>query len=150
MRLQNSVAAEDESKMEEDCSLNQVNTPTGKSLRSNSTLYDKTRCIICQEPGGKLRMVAVKETGRKMFEVAKILNDPQFFLRLNSIPNAMDAIENDTRYHLTCWVKVQRKVQSSSCTVRELDNLSTVLAVDELVNTSKRSFGYEQHQHYLQ
>ena len=115
-----------------------------KSLRSTSALYGNNRCIICQQYGGKLRTVAVQETGKKMLNIARSLEDNQFFLRLNSIPNAQDAIANDTKYHLTCWVKVQRKVEYSSGPVQELDDLSTVLAdieiisiVNELVNVSK-------------
>ena len=37
----------------------------GKSLSSKSTLYDKTKCIICQVPEVKLGMISVKETGEK-------------------------------------------------------------------------------------
>ena len=55
-------------------------------------------------PGGMLRMVSVKETGRKMLEVAKKLDLPDFFL-----PNAEGAIENGTIYHLKCWVTIQCK-----------------------------------------
>ena len=62
-----------------------------------------------------------------MLEVAKKLYSPDFFLRLNNIPNNKNATANDTRYHLKCWVKIQRKVQ-------ELDDLSTVLADIEIVN----------------
>lgn len=62
-----------------------------------------------------------------MLEVAKKLYSPDFFLHLNNIPNNENATANDTRYHLKCWVKIQRKVQ-------ELDDLSTVLADIEIVN----------------
>ena len=65
-----------------------------------------------------------------------------FFLRLNNIPNAEDAVVTDTRYHLKSWVTIQCKVQPILCSVQELDNLSIVLAdieivnmVDELLNT---------------
>ena len=77
----------------------------GKSLRSKSTLYDKTKYIICQVPEVKLGMISVKETGEKMLEVAKKLDSPDFFL-----PNVEYAIENDTRYHLKCWVTIQWKL----------------------------------------
>ena len=37
-----------------------------------------------------------------MFKAGKNLEDEQFFLRFNSIPNAGDAIVNDAKYHVTC------------------------------------------------
>ena len=65
----------------------------------------------------------------KMFEVAKKLDSPDFFL-----PNAEDAIDNDTRYHLKCWVTTQCKAQPTLCSVQELDDFSPVLANTEIVN----------------
>ena len=45
-------------------------------------------------------------------------------------------LANDVKYHLNCWVKVQRKVASSSSVeVQEIDDLSRVLADIEIVNT---------------
>ena len=106
-----------------------------KCLRSNTTGYDNTRCIICQEPGGKLRTVRFIKTGQRMLEVARKLEDPQLFLRMNNIPSAVDVVANDMKFHLNCWVKVQRKVASSSVEVQEIDDLSRVLADIEIVNT---------------
>ena len=53
--------------------------------------YDNTRCIICQEPGGKLITVQFIKTGQRILEVARKLEDPQLFLRMNNIPSAADA-----------------------------------------------------------
>ena len=85
--------------------------PNGlSSLRkSNVIAYDKDSCIICQIPTGKLHKVEYMNTGRKMLEVAHKLNDKSFYLHLNTIPNAADAVANDVSYHLKCWVNVQRK-----------------------------------------
>ena len=58
-----------------------------------------------------------------MLEVARKLEDPQLFLRMNNIPSAADAVANDVKYHLNCWVKVQRKVASPSVEVEEIDDL---------------------------
>ena len=60
-----------------------------------STLYDKSRCIICQKCEEKLRTYAVKETVKNVFGVAKNLEEEQFFLRLNSIADVKDAIANN-------------------------------------------------------
>ena len=49
------------------------------------------------------------ETGQKMLTTAKAMNDKGFFMRMNSIPNAADAVANDVVYHLQCWVLSQRK-----------------------------------------
>ena len=37
-------------------------------FRLNTTGYDNTRCIICQEQGGKLRTVRFIKTGQRMLE----------------------------------------------------------------------------------
>ena len=64
--------------------------------------------MICQKEGGKLRKIAVNSTGKRMLDVAKFLSNKDFFLRLNTIPLAEDAIANDVEYHLKCWVVIQR------------------------------------------
>ena len=69
-------------------------------------------------PGRKLRMVFVNETWKKLLQVAKKLDWSEFFLRLNNTPNAEDATANDTRYHLKCWVTIQRKAQLTLCSVQ--------------------------------
>ena len=71
---------------------------TKRELRSSSIGYDKQLCIICQEKGGKLRNVMYKEMGVKMIRVAKTMEDKSFFIRLNTIPNAHDAVANDVSY----------------------------------------------------
>ena len=85
-----------------------------REMRSKSIAYDKSLCIICQEQGGTLRKVMLKETGRKMLSASKLLKDKGFFLRRNTIPNADDAVANDVLYHLTCRVLAQRKSSEKS------------------------------------
>lgn len=111
-----------------------VNDKTVKTLRSNSTTYDKTRCIICQDPGGKLRTVQYIKTGERMLEVARKLPEPQFFLRMNNISSASDAVANDVKYHLTCWIKAQRCVATPSMEVQDIEDVNRVLADIEIVN----------------
>ena len=104
------------------------------TLRSSASLFSKEACIICQKRGGKLYKVAFTKTGQRMLEVAKKLEDQSFFLRLNTIPNASDAIANDVQYHLTCWVLAQRRTTSSFTDIQDIDTLDRVLADIEIVN----------------
>ena len=110
-------------------------TPS-KSLRSNTKPYDKSKCIICQESCSLyLRKVEFESTGVRMLEVAKQLEDKQFFLRLNNISSAKDAVANDVKYHLTCWVNAKRKIVTSSSNEQELEDVTQVLADIEIINT---------------
>lgn len=104
-------------------------------LRSRSTGYDRTSCIICQENEGDLHNAMSKAVGEKMFNVAKLLPEKGFFLRLNSIPNAKDAVANDVKYHLRCWVEAQRKVKKTESDNSGHDeDLSRILADIDIIN----------------
>ena len=73
------------------------------NIKTNVPIFDKNSCMIYQAPGGKFL-----QTGQKMLKVAEKLEDKSFYLRLNAIRNAADPVANDVRYHLKCWVKMQR------------------------------------------
>ena len=60
-----------------------------RDLCSKSIGFDKTKCIICQERRGKLRKAMDVNLVKRMLDVAKALPEKGFFIRLNSIPNAM-------------------------------------------------------------
>lgn len=109
-----------------------------KLLRSNCEVYNRIFCVICQEEEeGKLCQVECKETGKRMLEVAKMLQDKSFLLRLNSIPNANDAVANEVRYHLPCWVKAKREAARTDNTQVDdavNDDTSQVLADIEIIN----------------
>ena len=66
-----------------------------RDLRSKSIGFDKAKCIICQEMGVKLRKAMDVNLGKRMLDVAKALPEKGFFIRLNRIPNAHDAVAND-------------------------------------------------------
>ena len=66
-----------------------------KPLRSQSIIYDKNSCIICQQSGGLLHKVAYTQTGKSMLSVAQKMNDPGFLIPI---------VANDVHYHLKCWV----------------------------------------------
>ena len=80
-----------------------------------------------------MHKVSFKATGEKMLEVAEKLTDRSFFLCLNSIPNASDAIANEVQYHLDCWVVAQRNANSFSTTIQEIEDINRVLADIEIV-----------------
>ena len=102
-------------------------------VRSSVPLYDKDACIICQKEEGTMHKVSFKATGEKMLEVAEKLTDRSFFLRLNSIPNASDAIANGMQYHLNCWVQYK------------ISKISTVLADIEIVDLGQNSLEESPH-----
>ena len=93
--------------------------------------------MICQKEGGELRKAAVKLTGKRMLDVAKCLFNTDFFLRLNTIPLAEDAIANYVEYHLKCWVTIQRKVQNDILNekdeMQELKDVNRVITDIEIV-----------------
>ena len=49
-----------------------------------------------------------------MLNVAQKMNDLEFLIRLNALPNAADAVANDAQYHLKCWVNAQISVVNDS------------------------------------
>jgi hypothetical protein len=84
-----------------------------------------------------LHTVAFKRTGQRMLEVAKQLEDQSFFLRLNTIPNADDAIANDVEYHRLCWGRAQCQISSTAKDLHDIqnfDNIDRVLADIEIVH----------------
>ena len=108
-----------------------------KCTRLKSSLYRKESCVICQKEGGQLRKVAVKSSGKRMLDVAKCLSNKGFFLRLNTILLAEDAIANDVEYQLKCWVAIQREVQNDILNendeIQELEDVNLVIADIEIV-----------------
>ena len=58
-----------------------------KSPRSQSILFKKNSCIICQQDGGKLHKVAYTSTGNNMLKVAQKLPDQSLFIKGTSPKN---------------------------------------------------------------
>ena len=70
------------------------------------------------------------QTGKNMLDVASRLTDKSFLLRLNSINASEDAIANDVKYHLKCWVlKTTRESTTSVTEPQEIEQLSQVIKV---------------------
>ena len=77
--------------------------------------------------------VCYKSTGEKMLTIAENLTGRSFFLRLNSIPDASDALENDVQY--ICWVLVQRNINDEeNLLVQDTDDVDRILADIEIIN----------------
>ena len=57
----------------------EISSTETKTLRSKGAFFDKSYCIICQKPGGKLHKVAYTSTGCNMVNIAQQLTD-QFCL----------------------------------------------------------------------
>ena len=100
------------------------NVHTQCTSRSNSVPYNKENCIICEVNGGIVHRVQCIKTGQRMLEVAKKLEDKVFFLCLNSMPNAADAVATDT---------VMRQVEPKN-DLSELDNFKQIVCDIEIVN----------------
>ena len=70
-----------------------------------------------------------------------------FLLRLNPIPLAEDAIANDVKYHLKCWVAIEREVQNDILNekdeIQELEDVNRIIAnikIVEMVRESVNSY----------
>ena len=72
-----------------------------RTSRSSTIAYNRNLCIICEEDRGPTHFVRFDSTGKRMFDVAKVLSDKGFVIRMNSISCASDAVANDVRYHWT-------------------------------------------------
>ena len=100
----------------------------------------KRKCIICQERGGKLRKSMEVNLGKRILDAAKALAEKDFFIRLNSIPNAHDAVADDVLYHLKCWVNTQRnvnKMEDKDNDIEQTEDLTRILADIDIINMVK-------------
>ena len=80
--------------------------------RSQTTLYNKDLCIICQKPGKNIHKVSTNEAGELMVKVSEKLPDKRLFRRVDSTASAKDAAANDFLYHNLCWTLIKQKVPS--------------------------------------
>ena len=81
------------------------------TTRSKTQPFDKSACVICQKPVGKLHEVMFDSTGENMLSVSKKLEDKSFFRHLNSISHAEDTVTNHVLYHHLCWNSAKRQAQ---------------------------------------
>ena len=62
-----------------------------------------------------------------MFEVAKKIDDKSFYIRLNTLCNAADAVTNDVQYHQHCWLYAQRNARQTTLIVIPIAEKSMIL-----------------------
>lgn len=104
-----------------------------RQLRSQSIIYDKNLCIICQESDGDTHKVETTETGKSMHVVANKIKNKDFFLRLNFVPNPEDCVANDVRYYLSCWAGAKKEAMQLERVVTESgSNVAQTLADIEI------------------
>ena len=77
-----------------------------------------------------------------MFEVAKKIHDRGFFIHLNTLCHAAEAVANDVQYHQRCWLYAQpnaKKTDNTHCYTDsiEIDDTSSVISDIELLNAVK-------------
>ena len=117
---------------------------SAKRLRSTATPYNSSMCIICQKEGGILHKVETKPKGLKMFEVAKTIDGKSFFIHLNTLCNAADAVANDVQYHQRCWLYAQRNAKKTNNIHCDTDSIeiddNRVISDTELLNVVKCEF----------
>ena len=94
---------------------------TRKSLRSSAEPYNKLLCVICQKKksGVETHKVMTKRKGIGMIQIASKLDDKDFFIRLNTLPDPADAVANDVLYHQECWVYKQREANKTETSYNE-------------------------------
>ena len=61
-----------------------------------------------------------------MLEVAELLPHKSFFIRMNTIPNSRDAVANDAKYHLKCWINTRRKALKTMPEKQETEEIDDV------------------------
>ena len=83
---------------------------SGKLTRSMTSPYNKSLCVISQEPEGILHKVELESVGKRMYDISESKNDTKLMACLNQVVNPDDAVANDIQYHLQCWVKLELSV----------------------------------------
>ena len=78
-----------------------ISEPEANLLCSQSIVYGKNACIICQNSEDLLQKVAT-QTGESMLNVGRKMATQGISIPLNSVPNATDAVADDVYYHLKC------------------------------------------------
>ena len=110
------------------------------TTRSKTQPFDKSACVICQKPVGKLHEVMFDSTGENMLSVSKKLEDKSFFRGLNSITHAEDAVANDALYHHLCWNSAKRQAELKPYPI---DNVIKTTSDIELSNFIESFFNHD-------
>ena len=110
-------------------------------LRSDETVYNKALCIIFHQNNNlELHNVQKIEVGKKMLDMAKSYPDGGGFLRrMNTIPNAEDAIANDVGYHRGCFTYALRKSVDKTQSKSKTYTTARIISHIEIINMVKES-----------
>ena len=85
-----------------------------------------------------------------MLNVAQKMNDPEFLIRLNAVPNVADTVANDVQYHLKCWVIAHRSVANdSSDRIQEMNDIDSVLADIEIINVVRNALFHSKGDNFI-
>ena len=71
-----------------------------------------------------------------MLQVAKEIEDKDFFIRLSTMPNPEDAFANDVFYHQSCWMYKLIHIQKTAMSRRYLNcDVKTKKSIENLPPT---------------
>ena len=88
------------------------------ATRSNKQhAIDWSLCMFCQKSGGKaIRNVATMELSKKIIDLSEL--DSIMHVKLTNIS---DLVASEGKYHLSCWIQFQRKVNKIKDIATDMD-----------------------------
>jgi len=115
-------------------------------LRSVETPYKKELCIICHTNTNlELHTVQKLELGKKLLKLAESYPDSGGFLRrMNTIPNAEDAVANDVKYHRGCFISALRKNADKTQSKSKTYTRARIISDIEIVGIVKENLIHRQ------
>lgn len=110
-------------------------TEAGPSrTKRKSTLYDKTKCVFCQDGqknGQPLHSVETEAMGKRITRILENSTNPIYNVIRATFVDYLDVQAHDTKYHLRCLVKQERK---SSRIPTCSSQIARVIADVEIIN----------------
>ena len=103
---------------------------TPKALQSSAVICQKQKSDV------ETHKVITKCKGIRMLEIASKLDDKVFFIRLNTLPDPADAVDNDVLYHEDGWVYKQRESNKTLYDEQNYDQIAEIINIvkSELMN----------------
>ena len=100
---------------------------------SRDRLFDKNKCILCQEETVEdLHEVTTKAMGTHLMVIGQKTRNETLKVRLSSIVTSLDpltAVAEDMKYHLACFVRIKRETESA-----EKSQLEPVDTINQLLS----------------
>ena len=115
-------------------------------LRSVETPCKKELCIICHTNTNlELHTAQKLELGKKLLKLAESYPDSGGFLRrMNTIPNAEDAVANDVKYHRGCFISALRKNADKTQSKSKTYTRARIISDIEIVGIVKENLIHRQ------